>query len=116
MEIIIKASDDEMKSMGFNGRVDITEHFVETLDNGDIPLEGYTIEFNPEEAREMKEIMVVGDIRKAIGDEGKMMQSELVEHIAAMQALLKKSLSVLDHGTSDENIELTEQLKVFLSK
>jgi hypothetical protein len=115
MEIIIKASDDEMNKMGFNGSVDIIEHIVETLDNGDVPLVGYTVALNPEEEKKMKDIMVIGEIRRAIGDEGKMMQSELVAHIVGMHELLKKSMNALDHDTIDEIVNLTQEIKTFLS-
>lgn len=40
--------------------------------------------------QEMKEIMVLQEIRSAIGDNGQMMQDELVEHIKNMQAVIDK--------------------------
>ncbi len=36
------------------------------------------------ERKEMSEIMVLQEIRAALGDQGQMMQSELVEHISAL--------------------------------
>lgn len=47
------------------------------------------------EKKEMSEIMVLQEIRAALGDQGQMMQSELVEHISALakQADMKTSKS-----------------------
>lgn len=47
------------------------------------------------EKKEMSEIMVLQEIRAVLGDQGQMMQSELVEHISALtkQADMKTSKS-----------------------
>ena len=47
------------------------------------------------ERKEMSEIMVLQEIRAVLGDQGQMMQSELVEHISALtkQADMKTSKS-----------------------
>ncbi|MBD80418.1 MAG: hypothetical protein CL840_15995 [Crocinitomicaceae bacterium] len=40
--------------------------------------------------KEMAEIMVLSEIREAVGDNGKMMQSELVEHIKGLAGKAKQ--------------------------
>lgn len=40
--------------------------------------------------KEMGEIMVLAEIREAVGDNGKMMQSELVEHIKTLAETAKQ--------------------------
>jgi len=45
------------------------------------------------ERKEMSEIMVVQEIRSVLGDQGQMMQSELVEHISALAKQAKANSS-----------------------
>lgn len=49
------------------------------------------------EDQQMKEIMVLADIRQAIGDNGKMMQDELVDYIKNLQELRFAAERVVDN-------------------
>lgn len=62
--------------------------------------------------QETKEIMVLGQIREVIGDNGKMMQDELVRHIKNMQDVVSSAeLVVSTSGFKCSIVGLDNSLK-----